>query len=417
MGGFPGPPVSTAEPGSVQELFQKAITVTLRNGGILRPYGFVRGDFDFATARFNDIQNPQFVLPNDPRFRTGPNNNVPIVPNQSNYSLYPRLTRLGLEYYGAPIDSFFGAVPSGRLETDFLTVDPNTAIGNNNLGINTESRQMIRLRLAYAKLQIGEFALVVGQDWDIIAPLLPTINDNTLMWNVGNMGDRRPQIEFLWDHDFGTGYRLQVQNSLVLANAINGNDRDLNGLRDNEASGIPGYEGRLGLVLPSLVPNQSITAGAWGLWAQSVTSVPIVGQTHFPTYGYGFDLRIPICQTLTFQSECFHGKNLDDFRGGIGQGVNPVTGVGIATTGGWAEMVYRPVSWYQGATGFTVDNPVDAEIPVGGRTKNYAWYVSNRFPVGGGVTLGADYTNWTTDWKGFNAGRASLIKFFMQIAF
>ena len=45
----------------------------------------------------------------------------------------------------------------------------------------------------------------------------------------------------------------------------------------------------------------------------------------------------------------------------------------------------------------------------GGRTLNYAWYVGNRFPVGSGVTLGADYENWTTEYNGFNKGNASRI--------
>ena len=143
----------------------------------MRPYGFLRGDLDFATSKFNDLQFPLYVLPHDVRF-----NPDATTPNDSfNYSLYPRLSRAGLEYFGPKIDSFFDAIPTGRLEIDFLTANPG----------GSESRQLLRLRLAYAAIAMGEFTLLVGQDWDIVAPLLPTINMNTNQWDNGNLGDRR----------------------------------------------------------------------------------------------------------------------------------------------------------------------------------------------------------------------------------
>ncbi len=235
MGGFPGPPAAIKDPESFKDVgktLRDRLTVGLRDGGTLRFYGFLRGDWDTATNRLNDIQNPLFVLPQDPRFRTGPNNVVLNPGHDLNYSLYPRLTRFGLEYYGKAIPCLWGGIPSGRLEIDFLTAVP----------VNSESRELLRLRLAYGQIQWDEWTLVVGQDWDIIAPLIPTINDNTLMWNTGNMGDRRPQIKLQWDHDLGGAYRFQLQNGLAMADAINGVDRDGNGLRDNEDFGFPAYE-------------------------------------------------------------------------------------------------------------------------------------------------------------------------------
>jgi hypothetical protein len=38
---------------------------------------------------------------------------------------------------------------------------------------------------------------VAGQDWDVIASVIPTINDNTLQWFCGNLGDRRPMLEWV----------------------------------------------------------------------------------------------------------------------------------------------------------------------------------------------------------------------------
>jgi hypothetical protein len=180
MGGLPPEPPRGVTPQSLHDLILENETVHLRSGGILRLYGFGRVDLDFATHLYNDIQNPQFVLPEDPKFKTGPSA-VPIRPDQLNYSLYPRLTRVGAEYYGLPIPNLGGAVGLARVEIDFLTSNPG----------GPESRDLLRLRLAYAQVNCGEWTLLAGQDWDIISPLNPSINDNTLQWNNGNMGDRR----------------------------------------------------------------------------------------------------------------------------------------------------------------------------------------------------------------------------------
>ena len=62
------------------------------------------------------------------------------VGNNTNYSLYPRLTRFGTEYYGQPIECLDGARASGRLEIDFLTINPNIN------GFNNESRETNKRR-------------------------------------------------------------------------------------------------------------------------------------------------------------------------------------------------------------------------------------------------------------------------------
>jgi hypothetical protein len=406
MGGYPSAAEVFANAEDPADPLRRLLTVTLRDGGILRPYGLFRGDLDFATNHFNDIQYPFYVLPSDPRFRSGPGG-VPGSGHDFNYSLYPYLTRLGLEYYGKPIDSCNGLVASGRLEFDFLS--------DNTPG--TESRNNIRLRLAYVQLQWQEWTLVVGQDWDIIAPLVPTIDDNTYLWNAGNLGSFRPQVKLLWDHDLGRGYALQVQNGIALADVFNRADRDANGFTDNQDSGVPSYQGRLALLAPSAVAGQKIMLGGWGFWLLDRTRIPTPDRELFPGWGLGLDLRVPLSYSWTFQGEFFHGKNMDDYRGGINQGINPFTGQTIASTGGWAELVYRPVRWYQGSVGFSIDAPDSAVVPVGGRTRNYVWYIGNRFPIGNNVTLGTEYSRWTTDYNGFAHGSASLIKFFCQLAF
>lgn len=442
MGGFPGAPEKSDEPRSLQQFIKDNLGVQLRGGGLLRPYGFFRGDLDVATARMSlDLQNPFFVLPNDSRFRFGPTA-VPVQPNDLNYALYPRLTRLGLEYYGESIDWCCSSLrPSGRVEIDFLTP---AVVGN------SESRELLRLRLAYAALQWQELTLLIGQDWDLIAPLNPTINDNTLMWNAGNLGDRRPQFKLMWDHDLGGGQVLQLYNAIVLADAINNADLDGNGLRDQEDFGVPGYQARAGLVLPSHVEKEKIFAGVWGMVGFDevdgrIPAPPIPPQgladptfsslkpRRFRSSGVGADLRLPLSECVTFQGEVWYGENMDDYRGGISQGINVQRQKVVRAAGGWGELVWRLAPWYQLGVGATIDRPTESDVeginlllfpgfPQGvdvgaGRTLNWTCYVSNRFPLGKGLTVGMDYIYWNTEYVGFKAGHASLAKFFVQQAF
>jgi hypothetical protein len=58
------------------------------------------------------------------------------------------------------------------------------------INIASESRAVPRIRHAYGEMRWDEFSILFGQTWDVISPLLPTINDDSLMWNAGNLGDR-----------------------------------------------------------------------------------------------------------------------------------------------------------------------------------------------------------------------------------
>lgn len=405
MGRFAESPQAPESETELQRAIRENMTVSLRGAGLLRIYGAFRGDADFATSRFNDLVNKLWVLPNDTRFTTG-TAGLPNKPDDFNYALYPRNSRLGFEYYGEPIPAFFDIRPGGRMTFDFFSQQV----------VEQESRQLARLRVGYVTLQKGDFTFLAGQDWDVISPLLPTINDGTAQWNAGNTGDRRAQLKLLWDHKLDSGTRLQVQQALVLLNAVT-SDIDGDGLRDNEAWGLPGYEARLGVVVPGPVPSQPLMAGIWGGAGREETTKAFGGKYRFPRWIAGVDARVPLNSMFAIQTEFWTGSNLDDFRGGIGQGINTKTGQLIRATGGFAELVFRPLSWYQGSVGFTGDFVARADIPTGGREQNYCWYIGSRFPVGGGLLFGIDYQNWYTQWKGFNQGAASLVKVFTQMNF
>lgn len=53
---------------------------------------------------------------------------------------------------------------------------------------------------------------------------------------------------------------------------------------------------------------------------------------------------------------------------------------------------------------YTIDDPRDTHVAAGGRLKNSAWYIANKWSVGTHVELGLNYLAWRTDWLGFARG-------------
>jgi hypothetical protein len=146
--------------------------------------------------------------------------------------MHPRLTRFGIDFSGPRIESLNNAKLSGKLETDF-----------ENGG--SESRQIIRIRNAFLRLDWKDFSVLAGQNWNIVSPLFPTVNNDTLQWNAGNVGDRRPQLRAAYEPNAGRG-KLSFAGGIGLTGAIDAVDLDNNGFRDGEESARPDVQGRIG---------------------------------------------------------------------------------------------------------------------------------------------------------------------------
>jgi hypothetical protein len=108
---------------------------------------------------------------------------------------------------------------------------------------------------------------------------------------------------------------------------------------------------------------------------------------------------------------------MSDFRGGAGQGVNAATGREIRSRGGWGEANIRVSRYLSLNPGFSTDDPVDEDIPVGGRTRNRSFFIANRITPGGNFLLGADYLRWKTNFNGFQRGVDNRVNIFLQYNF
>jgi hypothetical protein len=69
------------------------------------------------------------------------------------------------------------------------------------------------------------------------------------------------------------------------------------------------------------------------------------------------------------------------------------------------------------AVGYTEDNPDDADIPAGGRLRNYSMFFHNRWRLAGNIEVGANYLYWYTKWQGLGTGINHRINAFISSTF
>ncbi len=365
----------------------------LGEGNKFKLYGFIRLDLLFDSQQPNNAQSILFIKSPDPR--TGNTN--------GDFTMHPRLTRFGIDYSGPRIAKLGDAKLTGKLETDFQ-----------NGG--TESRQIIRIRHAYLRLDWKKFYVLAGQTWDTVSPLFPTVNADTLQWNAGNIGDRRPQLRIAYEPKAG-GSKFSLIGGIGLTGAIDALDLDANGVRDGEESARPNIQARIGYSHSLGGKDRVASVGVSGSYSFLRTARPVAGRTEFRSQAVNIDFTLPVASRLAFKGEGWWGRNMSDVRGGAGQGINAVTGRAIRGRGGWAEANLKISRYLSINPGFSTDDPVDADLSAGGRTRNRAFFIANRITPGGNFFFGADYLRWKTNFKGFLRGIDNRVNIFFQYNF
>ena len=394
VGPRPATEISSSSPGKSSDDTVRWSEL-LGEGNKIKFYGFLRLDMIFDSQRPNNSQTILFITSPDPR--TGNTSNGDIA-------IHPRLTRFGIDYTGPRVSRLGDAKLSGKVEVDFQ-----------NGG--SESRQLIRLRHGYAKLDWKQVSLLVGQTWDAVSPLFPTVNNDTLQWNAGNVGDRRPQLRLTYEPKLSEKAQLSFTGGVGLTGAIDALDLDVNGVRDGEESARPNMQGRIGFSYPLVGSGQRLSVGMSGFYGFLKTARAVVGRTSFHSQLTNIDFTLPLHTRVVFRGEGWWGRNLSDVRGGAGQGINLATGREIRGRGGWAETNLKLTSYFTVSPGFSVDDPVDVDVPANGRTRNGAFFVSNRFAPNNTFLIGADYLRWKTNFKGLQSGIDNRVNIFLQYNF
>ncbi|MCC6443813.1 MAG: hypothetical protein IT210_10210 [Armatimonadetes bacterium] len=370
-----------------------ASTIAVPSGEKVTYYGFLRLDSLFDSSMTNNTQVPFFVLsPSSPAKRSNGNKATAV---------HIRATRMGFNY--ADPDGYREWKLGGKMELDW----------HNGSGLTAESRPLVRIRHAYLTMQRGPSTWLFGQTWDLISPLI-TSPEVSLMWNVGDLGDRRPQVRYTYapaDKPYTAAVALGLTNAVDAKDLddMNGDGKsEGNGILDGEDSGLPNIQVR------TAYKTKNSEFGLWAHRGWEELSQPLAGQRSFATDSVGVDWQHRITPRLGFMGELWTGRNLSDFRGGIAQGINAATGKEIMSNGGWAEFEYQTTPQHHFVIGYSADDPKDGDIPNGGRIRNDAWYFHNHWKLSSKFEVGLNYLYWTTKWKGLATGKDHRISSFIQ---
>jgi len=324
--------------------------------------------------------------------------------NDDEFNMTARETRLWFIFKGPQM----GPIRTGgKVEFDF---EASNAPSN---------KAKLMLRRAYIEADWRDLGLTLlaGQHSDVFSPLYAYTLNYTVGWQQGNIGYRRPQVRLSKRFDCD-GFGLDLAGAL--ARTVGG--ETLSGIRSDygEDSGLPVLEGRIGLRLPCLGTKQ-MNLGVSGHWGKEQVDISDGANKNIETYSINLDAKLPIDLEesigpfgLQFElsGELFFGQNLDNYMGGIGQGINSNTWKGIKTAGGWGQIAYLGIKKWRFVVGGGIDNPYSRQVPAGGRVSNMWIFCNAVHNLTRHLQVGVEYTYAETGYVGPN-GTDNRVQFSM----
>jgi hypothetical protein len=295
------------------------------------------------------------------------------------FNLTAKQTRLGLKIKGPDVGNI---KTSGLVEGDFYG------------SVGAENKPNLLVRHAYMLLDWPDdkFSILAGQTSDVISPLFPNTLNYTVLWNAGNIGYRHPQIRATQQ------FNVREDVKLELAGAISRTIGDSESTTEAGAdAGFPTLQGRAGLTFPCL-GNKPTTAGLSGHWGQE----EYAGENDVDSWSINLDVLQPVNDWLALKGEAFVGENLDDYYGGIGQGVrNPTTTAdrAVGSKGGWAQATLTPCKNWSFNVGVGLEDVDSSDVNTGGRTFNRSLYGNAIYAINTHADVGVELSEWRTDYK------------------
>ncbi|HOX06986.1 MAG TPA: hypothetical protein PK280_11340 [Planctomycetota bacterium] len=355
---------------------QRVSTLTLKPNVGAKLYGYFKFDASWDDGRVDNGNyarwaESQAIEKKDPESN--------MTANQS---------RLGLTLFGTDPGPM---KPSATLEVDLY--GSGTA----------ENKPEMLVRQAYMQLDFPDyqFSVIAGQTSDVISPLNPSTLNYTVLWWNGNVGYRRPQLRLTKGFTFGP-------LGLELAAAATRNIGHDNGALDpgdtGEDAGTPGVQWRSAISFPSLT-EKPVVLGASGHWAREEYDTDTSDEHYNRTSNsVNLDLSLPITRWLALKGECYSGRNMDSYLGGIGQGINATTLSEIRSKGCWGAANLRATSGWLSRwdinAGVGLDDPNNDDLGVGARSRNFALFGNATCDLGRGVSAGIEYMHLETDYLG-----------------
>lgn len=315
----------------------------------------------------------------------------------------PRSSRIGLKIDGPGINAWCGSKTQGVFEIDFQGA------------YQVRNRSGFLLRKAYVEIGDERTKFLIGQDWEIVAPLYPMIFNYPAGSGVGNIGYRRAMVKM--DHKIQTG----TDSTILLQFGICDNTiRDYPNSGPEEpkvtTSGWPILQGRLASSFGkrTFAHGQDVSLGVSGQIGEQRADYPGGGPKGLShqTWVVCFDFDVPLTKRLRLQAEYYDGENVSNLEGGVLQGIDLFRHDTIRCRGGWGAISYQWNRKTKTNFGYAVEDPLDRDTLAtssldGGvyvsRTKNQCLFGNITYNWSEALMTGVELSFWKTDWRKYDS--------------
>ena len=318
--------------------------------------------------------------------------------NDKSFGMTARQSRIGMRYQGPTIA---GARISGQAEVDFL--GGKAAFGN---GVNMD---LLRLRLAFGRLDWKNFSLEAGQDWAVFAPLNPTTLAEFAIPGLsasGNPWIRMPQLRAEFRASPGEATKVQFQ---VAATDPDVGDYNTTVFSSGRTPGIgergryPGVDTRLGVT--TRASNRDFAFGFSSHYSRGKnagTVGPLNIQTPVDSWGTAIDYTLPFTKVLAFSGEWYTGNALGIYSVAAGESVLPVGTAGqngVRSFGGWSQLQFNFTPKWQANLAYGIDAERNPDLRTGDRNKNQTYTGNVIYKYSPNVNFAWEWRRFLTTWK------------------
>jgi len=383
---LPAPPADDPLPIATDEPAQDEEEPKIK----LLPYGYIKLDASWDSAIIDPGDFARWVVSPD------------FFAEHDHFNLTARQTRLGLRISGGGKENLLA---SGRVEIDFY-------------GGGAENKNLPMLRHAYAELnwQNRDLVLLGGQASDLISPLAPTTLNYTVAWWVGNIGYRHPQVRATKGFDVGVDSKLTLAAAAVRTIADDFRPADPGDAGSD--SGLPSIQGRIGYAW-TMAGNRAAVgfSGHRGRENHHPSDDTDLHELEFYSWSANLDFNLPLTDKVTLKGEIFTGSNLDDFFGGIGQGINFNRELTIDSSGGWASVEFSANDQVLTTFGYGMEDPDDEALEDNDRSKNSSVWANFIYDITSHVRAGVELSYWRTHYKTLEPGKSFRIQYSLIYSF
>ncbi len=280
-------------------------------------------------------------------------------------------------------------------------------------GGGTENKALLLLRHAYFTVQSGNLKLLAGQSWDLIAPLNPSTLNYPVLWGAGNIQYRRPQVSLFYTMNpsnstsmtWAGGVFRTIGNDLTPTFTLaTGETSD--GVDDGTDAAIPSVQGLLD-VKHKFGSGASVRAGVSGLYGRLKSETSLGNSQTYESWATVGHLAVSFANGMGFSGEAWMGSNLGSYFGSI---LNTNRIDGLASKGGWTSAWVKPHSKVKLTVGGSMDDPDDADLSSGNRSRNQAIFGNIKYNLVQRVTIGLEVTQWETKYKDAATSKATRVE-------